>query len=66
MDYTVLHAAVSGNMADVLRRLLVSLRTAHDSNTASHIINYRDGDGNTALHLAASRGYQVHTDPHTT
>ena len=64
MDYTMLHAAVSGNMSDILRRLLVSLRTTLDPNSVSHVINYQDKDGNTALHLAASRGFQVSELPH--
>lgn len=56
--YTVLHAAVSGNLPDTLRTLLVHLRTSLGHSEVYCVVNHRNQDGNTALHLAVSRGYK--------
>jgi len=56
--YTTIHAAVSGNLPDALRILLVHLRTSLDKSEVTQVVNYTDKDGSSALHFAASRGYR--------
>lgn len=53
-----LHAAVIGHLPHLLRALLVHITTSFEPSMASDIINHPDVDGITALHLAATNGYQ--------
>ena len=62
--YTIIHAAVSGNLPDTLRMLLVHLRTSLERSEVIQVVNYTDKDGSTALHFAASRGYKVRIHDH--
>ena len=59
--HTLLHAAVMGCLPGALRSLLVRLRVQSDGRSkVGNLINHKDDDCRTALHIAASKGLKVH------